>query len=70
MSEGKNIKIVGVPMDKVITLGRSEKSDLLINDQSISQKHANIFYSNFIHKFVLQDNSSKFGTLKVIQKPI
>ena len=32
MPEGKNIKIIGVPRDRVIVLGRSEKSDLIIND--------------------------------------
>lgn len=32
MPEGKNLKIIGVPRDKVVILGRSEKSDLIIND--------------------------------------
>ena len=45
MPEGKNLKIIGVPRDKVVVLGRSEKCDLIINDQSISQRHAKIFYS-------------------------
>lgn len=66
MPEGKNLKIIGVPRDKVIVLGRGESSDLIINDQSISQKHARIFYSAYINKFILKDYNSKFGTLKVI----
>ena len=32
MPEGKNLKIIGVPRDKVIVLGRGESSDLIIND--------------------------------------
>ena len=60
------MKIIGVPREKVVILGRSEKSDLIINDQSISQRHAKIFYSTTINKFILQDYESKFGTLKVI----
>ena len=32
MPEGKNLKIIGVPREKVVILGRSEKSDLIIND--------------------------------------
>ena len=66
MPEGKNLKIIGIPRDKVVTLGRSERSDLIINDQSISQRHALIFYSCLLNKFILQDHYSKFGTLKVI----
>ena len=53
MPEGKNFKIIGVPKDKVVTLGRSDLCDLLINDQSISQRHSKIFYSNFIQKFII-----------------
>ena len=36
MPEGKNLKIIGVPRDKVVYLGRSDRCDLIINDQSIS----------------------------------
>jgi len=32
MPEGKNLKIIGVPREKVVILGRSEKCDLIIND--------------------------------------
>ena len=69
MPEAKNIKVIGVPRDKVVTLGRSERSDLMINDQSISNRHSKIFFSSLINKFVLQDYESKYGTLKVIQQP-
>lgn len=67
MPEGKNLKMIGVRRDRVVTMGRSERSDLIINDQSISQQHAMIFYSSLLNKFILQDHDSKFGTLKVIQ---
>ena len=69
MPEAKNIKVIGVPRDKVVTLGRSERSDLMINDQSISNRHSKIFFSSLINKFVLQDYDSKYGTLKIIQQP-
>ena len=32
MPEGKKIKIIGVPRQKVIILGRNETCDLIIND--------------------------------------
>lgn len=70
MPEGKNLKMIGVPRDKVVVLGRDESSDLIINDQSISQKQAKIFFSALLNKFILQDFNSKYGSLKVIQKPI
>lgn len=66
MPEAKNIKIISVPRDRVVKLGRSERSDLMINDQSISNSHSKIFYSSLINKFILQDFQSKYGTLKVI----
>ena len=70
MPEAKNIKVIGVQRDRVVTLGRSETSDLMINDQSISNRHSKIFFSSLINKFILQDYDSKYGTLKVIQKPV
>lgn len=33
-------------------------------------KHAKVYFSSLIKKFVMQDYDSKFGTLKVIQKPV
>ena len=32
MPEAKNIKVIGVQRDRVVTLGRSDTSDLMIND--------------------------------------
>ena len=66
MPDGKNLKVLAVPRDRVIVLGRSEECDLEINDQSISNQHSKIFYSSIINEFILQDYKSKFGTLKVI----
>ena len=70
MPDGKNLKVLGVPRDRLLVLGRSDDCDLEINDQSISNRHARIFYSNIINEFILKDFKSKFGTLKVIQKPL
>lgn len=32
MPEGKNLKVIGVPRETVIVIGRSDVSDLVIND--------------------------------------
>ena len=70
MAEGKNFKIIGVPRDKVIVIGRHESCEIIVNDQSISQRHSKIFYSSLLNKFILQDLDSKYGTLKVIMTPL
>lgn len=70
MPEGKNIKVIGVHPGQVIVMGRGEGCELIINDQSISLRHAKIMYSTFTKQFLIQDYGSKFGTLKVIQKPV
>ena len=36
MPIGKNVKLVKVPKDYIIDLGRSEECDVRINDSSIS----------------------------------
>jgi len=32
MPQGKNLKVIGVPREKVVVIGRGEDSDLIIND--------------------------------------
>ena len=66
MPSGKNIKLVKVSNDYTISLGRSEDSDVRINDASISQKHATLRFDRKIQEFVLQDEYSKFGSLLLI----
>lgn len=46
-------------------LGRGHESDLRINDISVSRCHAKIKFVN--NKFLLEDNTSKFGTLVLVK---
>lgn len=47
-------------------MGRGHESDLRINDISVSRLHALIKYKD--GRFLLEDNTSKFGTLVLIKK--
>lgn len=47
-------------------MGRGHESDLRINDISVSRLHAIIKYKE--GRFLLEDNTSKFGTLVLIKK--
>lgn len=50
-------------MNELITIGRSEESDIVINDNSVSRKHLTIgFANNQLNKFLIRDYS-KFGTI-------
>lgn len=53
--------------EKVLKLGRGHESDVRIADVSISRCHATIRFSG--GQFLLEDNSSKFGTLVAMKKP-
>jgi pSer/pThr/pTyr-binding forkhead associated (FHA) protein len=46
--------------------GRGHESDLRINDISVSRCHAIIKFKD--HKFQLEDNMSKFGTLVLVKQ--
>ena len=48
MPVGKNVKLIKVAADYAISLGRSEDSDVRINDSSISQKHATLRFEQSI----------------------
>lgn len=47
-------------------LGRGHESDLRINDISVSRCHAKIKFQG--GKFLLEDNTSKFGTLVLVKQ--
>lgn len=47
-------------------LGRGHESDLRINDISVSRCHAKIKFVG--DKFLLEDNTSKFGTLVLVKQ--
>lgn len=51
----------------VTTLGRGHDSDVRISDISVSRCHSTIKYVN--GNFLLEDNSSKFGTSVKLEEP-
>merc|ERR1712137_946750 len=53
--------------EKVLKLGRGHESDVRIADVSISRCHATIRFHQ--GQFLLEDNTSKFGTLVAMKKP-
>ena len=53
---------------KSIMIGRGNHSDVKVNDISVSRKHAFIYITK--DGLYLEDNSSKFGTLVQIKRPI
>ena len=56
-----NIHLISLNNKNNVRLGRGHDSDIRISDISVSRCHAIIKYSD--GEFVLEDNSSKFGTL-------
>ena len=68
--EKNNSRIIHIirpaPQKSVFKLGRGHESDLRINDISVSRCHAKIKLEN--GKFLLEDNTSKFGTLVLVKQ--
>ena len=68
--EKNNSRIIHIikpgPSKTVFKLGRGHESDLRINDISVSRCHAKIKLEN--GKFLLEDNTSKFGTLVLVKQ--
>jgi hypothetical protein len=56
-----SIHLISLNNKNNVRLGRGHDSDIRISDISVSRCHAIIKYAN--GEFVLEDNSSKFGTL-------
>ena len=69
LKENKNVKNVFVAklQDGEITLGRSDKNDIIDNDISISRHHAAIKFNQENGEITLINKSSKFGTLVLIK---
>lgn len=67
--EKNNSRIIHIikpsPQKTVFKLGRGHESDLRINDISVSRCHAKIKLED--GKFLLEDNTSKFGTLVLVK---
>jgi len=63
----RGLHVISLAEKKLLKLGRGHESDVRIADVSISRCHATIRYKD--GEFILEDHSSKFGTLVVIKKP-
>jgi hypothetical protein len=63
----RGLHVISLAEKKLLKLGRGHESDVRIADVSISRCHATIRYRD--GDFILEDHSSKFGTLVVIKKP-
>lgn len=64
---GRGLHVISLANDKLLKLGRGHESDVRIADVSISRCHATVRFHR--GQFVLEDNSSKFGTLVAMKKP-
>ena len=51
-----------------ITIGRCRESNIKVADNSVSRMHSKLIY--YRGKFYQSDLASKFGTLRIIRKPI
>lgn len=51
-----------------MTVGRSEDSDVRMNDVSVSRKHSMLSYDGM--QIMIKDNGSKFGTLRLLKSSI
>lgn len=60
-NESKVMFMVSMANKENVRLGRGHESDVRISDISVSRCHAMIKLKD--DKFILEDNSSKFGTL-------
>lgn len=63
----RGLHVISLAEKKLLKLGRGHESDVRIADVSISRCHATIRFKD--GAFLLEDHSSKFGTLVVIKKP-
>jgi pSer/pThr/pTyr-binding forkhead associated (FHA) protein len=52
-----------------IKVGRGHDSQVRVTDISVSRFHA-LFRKSFMGDFVVEDNSSKFGTLVLVRRPM
>ena len=72
MKDNHNFKMVHVvQLDKDdLIIGRSNESDIRIDDISISRNHAILKYDKEKGTILIRDLKSKFGTLVLIKKPL
>ena len=65
----KTIHVINFDARKSVRVGRAQSAEVRITDISVSRHHSNLTL-NPDGTVVLTDNFSKFGTLKLIKKPI
>ena len=66
LTSGKNIQVLRFNGYESLTIGRNRNCDMQVNDASISQHHAIIKKSTELNEFILMEDQSKFGVLKLI----
>jgi hypothetical protein len=63
----RGLHVISLAEKKQLKIGRGHESDIRIADVSISRCHATIRFKD--GRFLLEDHSSKVGTLVVLRKP-
>jgi hypothetical protein len=69
MDANRGVFVISLAGKKTLKLGRGHESDVRIADVSISRWHATISFDEESGHFVLEDHSSKFGTLVAMRRP-
>ena len=67
-NSNKGVHIIGVTGNNIVTLGRGHDADVRISDISVSRLHALIRFVDGC--FIVEDKSSKFGTLLNLSEKI
>ena len=65
----KTIHVINFDARKSVRVGRAQSAEVRITDISVSRHHSNLTL-NPDGTVSLTDNFSKFGTLKLVKKPI
>lgn len=68
IKDTKSLLVVKFGHKKSLLLGRSQESDIKINDISVSRVHSQLKFEN--KRFSIEDKNSKFGTLFLITENV
>jgi len=66
--DSSNVTVCSFEKTTKITVGRSQECEWRLQDVSVSRHHANLIWSN--GNIYVEDNKSKFGTLKSYDVPL
>mmetsp|Transcript_29153 Transcript_29153/g.21696 ORF Transcript_29153/g.21696 Transcript_29153/m.21696 type:complete len:112 (+) Transcript_29153:1422-1757(+) len=69
MPVGKTLHVISLYSNRNLRMGRGHDADVRIADISVSRYHAILKFDEDRRAIVLQDHNSKFGTLRLIQRP-